>query len=106
MSPCVGSLTGTAYGSRSFFHRLNSHWFLQPEVVGTYLPGTGTLGWWPCVDLGLLSPKISLPNFYPPQADVGPTCSVSVSFLPVWMDVVSSVLVKLPFNLISDGSEG
>ena len=22
-----------------------SHWFLQPEVMGTYLPGSGTLGW-------------------------------------------------------------
>ena len=45
VSPCVSSLRGTAWGSRSFFHRLNSLWFLQLEVVGTYLPGTRTLGW-------------------------------------------------------------
>ena len=31
--------------SRSFFHCFNPCWFLQPEVMGTYLPGTGTLGW-------------------------------------------------------------
>ena len=44
VSPCVGSLRGTAWGSSSFFHRLNLCWFLQPEFVGTYLTGTGTLG--------------------------------------------------------------
>ena len=26
-------------------HWLNPHWFLQPEIVGTYLSGTGILGW-------------------------------------------------------------
>ena len=45
VSLCVGSLRGTAWDSRSFFHRLNSSCFLQPELVGIYLPGTGTLGW-------------------------------------------------------------
>ena len=45
VSPCVCSLRGTAWGSRSFFHPLNPCWFLQLEVVGTYLSGTGTLGW-------------------------------------------------------------
>ena len=43
VSLCVGFLKGTAWGSSSFFHGLNPCWFLQPEVVGTYLPGTGTL---------------------------------------------------------------
>ena len=38
----VGSLRGTASGFRSFFRQLNPHWFLQPEVVETYLHGTGT----------------------------------------------------------------
>ena len=45
MSPCVGSLRGTAWGSRIFFHQLYPCWVLQPEVVGTYLTGTGVLGW-------------------------------------------------------------
>ena len=31
------------------FHSFNPHWFSQPEVVGTYLPGTGTLGGGPGV---------------------------------------------------------
>ena len=33
----------------SFFCCPNPHWFLQPEVMGIYLPGTGTLGYvvWP-----------------------------------------------------------
>ena len=26
-------------------HRLSPHWFLQPEVMRTHIPGTGTLGW-------------------------------------------------------------
>ena len=44
---------------------------LQPEVVGTYLLGTGTLGWGAWLGLGLLAPEISLPNFYP--LEVGKT---------------------------------
>ena len=40
-----GSLRGTAWASRIFFHRFNPHGVLQPEVVGLYLPVTGTLGW-------------------------------------------------------------
>ena len=46
-SVCVGggSLRGTAWDCRSFFHLLNPCWFLHPEIIGAYLPGTGTLGW-------------------------------------------------------------
>ena len=46
----------------------------------------------PGVGLGLFAPKISLLDFYQPQVGEGPDCSVSVSLLPVWMDVVSSIL--------------
>ena len=46
----------------------------------------------PRVDLGLLAPKISLPNFYPRHEGVGPDCSESVPLLPVWMDVFSLIL--------------
>ena len=45
VSSCVSSLKGTAWDSRSFFYQLNPHWFLQPEVVRTCLPHTGTLAW-------------------------------------------------------------
>ena len=44
------------------------------------------------VGLGLLTPEVSVSNFYLPHVDVGPAHSVSISFLPVWMDVVSLVL--------------
>ena len=40
-----GFFKRTAWGSNGFFHQLNPRWFLQPEVVGTYLPDTETLGW-------------------------------------------------------------
>ena len=46
----------------------------------------------PGVGLGLLAPKISLLNFYLLHMDVGPTCCISLPFLPVWMDVVFLVL--------------
>ena len=38
--------------------------------------------------LGLLAPKISLPNIYPPYRVVGPAWSASLPLLAVWMDVV------------------
>ena len=84
-------------GLQKFFPLTQS--LLEPEVVGTYLPGTGTLGWgaWcraggPGVGLGLLAPEISLPNFYPPHVDETPACSEFVPLLPVWVDMVSLIL--------------
>ena len=40
----VGPLRGVSWKSGSFFCCLNPHWFLQPEFMRIYLPGTGTLG--------------------------------------------------------------
>ena len=65
---------------------------LQPEVVETYLRGTGTMGWGPGVGLGLLAPKISLSSFYLPHMGEGLGHSSSPPQLPVWMDVVSLIL--------------
>ena len=79
-------------GLQHFLTPTNSCWFLQPAVVENYLPGTGTLGWWPGVGLGLFTPDISLLNIYLPHMGEGPAHSMSASFLPVWMDVVSSIL--------------
>ena len=60
--------------------------FLQPEVMRTYLPGTGTLVGGPSVGLGLLAPEISLLNFYPPHVGVGPACStLHPSYQSGWM---------------------
>ena len=44
---------GTPEASISLSHNL--HWFSEPKVMGTSLPGTGTLGWEPGVALGLLA---------------------------------------------------
>ena len=82
VSPCAGLLRGTAWKSKSFFHWLNSCWFLQSEVMGTYLPGIGTLGWGPSLGLRALAPKTFLPNFYPPHMGVGPAHFVSPCLCP------------------------
>ena len=42
--------------------------------------------------LGLIVPKISLLNFYPPHVGEGSARSASVPLLPVQMDVVSLIL--------------
>ena len=49
-----------------------------------------SLGWEPGV--GLLAPKIPLPNFYLPCMDVGPAHSVSPPLQPVWTGGVSLIL--------------
>ena len=106
MSLCVGSLRGTAWGSRSFFHRLNPRWFLQPEIMGANLPGTGTLGWG--VSCGAETPHS---QDIPPKF-LSTTCGCGTrlfhnSVPPTSLDgcgFFSFVVVRLPFNLLSDGS--
>ena len=54
-SPEGVSLSKFVYNTRSFKRKglrilqflpqHNPHWFLQPEVMGTHLPRSGTLGW-------------------------------------------------------------
>ena len=51
VSLCVDCLRGTAWDLRSFFHQLNLHWCLQPEVMGTYLPSVECLAEGPGVGL-------------------------------------------------------
>ena len=83
--------------SGSFFCCPNSHWFLQPEVMGVYLPSAGTLGWvvWPRAriahSLGIppniylthvnVVPSIPLPQ---PFCATLPLCLISLTplFLP------------------------
>ena len=60
---CIHSQTtwalfsGVSWKSSSFFCRPNPHWFLQPDVMGIYLPSAGTLGYviWP--GTGILLPR-------------------------------------------------
>ena len=74
--------------------------------MGTYLPGTGTLGSGPGVGLGSLAPEVILLNFYHPRV-----CGTS----PFWVSppitildgygFFNSTVVGLPFISISEGSE-
>ena len=84
------SLRGTAWDSASFFHQLYPHWFLHPQVMGTYFSGTGTLSWGPGVNLGLLAPEISLPIFSATHGfETNPFC---VSTPSISLNVVSSLI--------------
>ena len=73
LSKSMCGLRGTSWDSRNLFYWLNPCCVLQPNVMGTYLPGTGTMGWgsW-------LVPEMSLQNFYSPHVGVGPAHSVSL----------------------------
>ena len=79
-------------GLHKFLPLPQSLLLLQPEVVETYFPGTGTLGWGPDMGLEFLTPKISLLNFYLLHIGYGPAHSLSVPLLPDWMDVISLIL--------------
>ena len=92
VSPCVGSLRGTAWDSRSFYHQLNPHWFCRQMLWGLIFLALEPWARGSGVGLGLLTPEISLLNFYLPHMVVGPAHSMSLSLPRVWMDVVSSIL--------------
>ena len=89
----VWVLRGTASGSRSFFHWLSPHQFLQLEVVGTYLLGAGTLGWGAWCAVGSPCSWDIRPEFFSTTHGWGtsPARSTSAPLLPVWMDVVSLI---------------
>ena len=76
--------------------------------MGTYLPCTQTLDW-PGMGVGLLTPEISFPNFYPLHVDERPARSTPAPLLPVWMGVVSLILKLSDFQstqfltVVSDG---
>ena len=105
MSTCVGSPRGTAEGSSSLLHRLSPHWFSHQQVVGTYCPGTGTLGWGAWCRSG--TPLDIPPKFLSATRGCGssPFC-FRVS--PTSLDgcgFFNSIVVRLPFSSISDSCE-
>ena len=104
MSSCVGCLRGTAWGSSGFFHQLNSCCFLQLEIVGLIFLALESWDRGPGVGLRLFDPEISLLNFYPHGCGVSPFCACAP---PTSLDGCGlfNVVVRLPINLISDGSE-
>ena len=94
LSPkCVGPLRGDSWDSYSFFCHPKPHWFLQPELMGTYLPGSGTLAWVVWCGAGSFVPKVSFLIF------IHHTCvwdhvfciSMSLPLLPIWMNVISLI---------------
>ena len=61
---------------------LNPCWFLQPEIMGTYFPGTGILAWGSYVGLGPLDFEISL-LFLSGTCGCETTWSTSLPLIPV-----------------------
>ena len=100
----LDSLRGDAWESRSFFCCPNPHWFLQPEVMGIYLPGAGTLGWGAWCGAGIPCFWDNPPNIYPPHMGVGPSVlHLHVSTPPTHLsecDFFNSLVVGLPYSLI------
>ena len=88
----MGFLGGSAWGTSGFFHQLNPRWFLQPEVVDSYLHGNGTLGWGAWCGAGTPRCGDILLNVYPLHVGEGTARSESVPLLAVWMDAVSLIL--------------
>ena len=103
----MGSLRRTAWGSRSLFHWVNPCWVLQPEVIGTYLPGTWTLGWGLWCGAGSPHSWDISSKFLSTMHGCG-TCPICVCTPPTSLNgcgFFNSLVVRLPFNSISDGSE-
>ena len=104
-----GPFADTAWDSSSSFYQFKLCWFLQPEVMESYLPGTGTLGWGFRVGLGTSLQR------YPSQIFIHhtwvwdqPVPHLLISVSPTTLDgccFFTSIVVGLPFNSISDGSE-
>ena len=67
-------------------------------ALGLYSGGPG-------VGPGLLTPEISLPKFSPPHVGLGPAGFTSAPLLLDGCGFFNSVVIRLPFNLISDDSE-
>ena len=59
--------------------------------MGTYLPGSGNLGWGSWCGTGTPCSQDIPPEFLSTNMDVGPARSASAPLLPIWMDVVSLI---------------
>ena len=88
VSPCVGSLRGTAWGSKQKFLPLTQRLlaFAARSCGGLIFLTLESWAGGPGMRLGLLAPKISLPNFYPPHVGEGPARSyLCPSYQSGWM---------------------
>ena len=78
---------------------------LQPEAVGTYLPGTGTLGWGAWCGAGTPCSRDTPPELL---STTHGTSLTQICGPPTSLDgcgILHSVVVRLPFNSISVSSE-
>ena len=80
---------------------LSPCWFLQPEVMGTYLPGTGILGWGTWCGRGTSSFLSYSFQIFVHHTWVWDQPVLRLSLLPVCMDVVS--LIPWPLDFYSAG---
>ena len=103
----MGSLRETAWDSQRFFHQLYPCRVLQPDVMETYLPGTGTLGSGCWCGAGTPRSQDIPPEFLStthgcrtsPFHNSAPPTSLNEC------DFFNFVVVRLPFNPISDSSK-
>ena len=84
-----GPFKGSLLIILQFLPPANPHWFLQQEVMGTYLCDTGSLGWVVWSGAGIAHSQGIPHDFYPPRMNVGqpiplPLC---ISASPIWMNV-------------------
>ena len=81
--------------------------FLQPEVVGTFLPGTETLCWGAWCWAGTPCSQDIPPEFFSSTYEYGTSlfCICAPSTSLDGCGFFNSVVVRLPFNSIYDGSE-
>ena len=102
-----GFFNGNTWDSRSFFHWLNPCKLLQPNIMGTYLSGTGSLGWGARCGAGVPCSQNVPPQFLPTTRVCGtsPFCFSVPPTIVNGCGFFNSIVVSLPFNSILDSSE-
>ena len=104
--PVCGFFKGNCLELQKFLPLTISAVFYRQKLWELIFLGLELWARGPVVGLGLLAPKISLLNFYPPHVDVGQAQCASPSLTSVdGCGFFSSIVVGLPLNLFSDISE-
>ena len=89
-------------GLQKFLPPTESHWFLQPEVMGNYLLVTGILGFRSSYRAGTPHSWSIPPEFLSTTRACGTSPS---SYQSRRSDFLIFIIVRLPFYSISDGSD-
>ena len=102
-----GFFKGNFLALQKFLPPTLPHWFLQLEVMGTYLPGTKILGCGAWCEAGTPHSQDIPLEFLSTTRGCG-TSPFHISTTPTSLGgcgFFNSVVVRIPFNSISDGSE-